>query len=264
VSRSAVEDRQRPAGIDPRIQERRAEVRRRQVRRRRRVVVVVVAAVATGVGAWLLLHSSLLSARVVTVVGARGAPAAEVVAAGGLEHDPPLIDVGAATVVGIERLPWVARATVAREWPDGVRVRVVERVPVAAVALGPQGAPGGWALVDRTGRVVADASQPPAGLVWLGGVGAPGAPGTTLRGAGAALEVAASLPRAFSSQVEEVVEGPGGDVTLHLSSPLEVYLGSTVDLHQKFEDVAAVLAGGSLSAGDVVDVSAPATPVVRG
>lgn len=256
--RSRRSDRQ--GAIDPRIRERRTEVLRAQATRRLRVALAVLVVVLLAVGAWFALHSRIFAARVVTVVGAGHTPTAEIIAAAGLTDHPPLIDVTGAAAAGVERLPWVATATVSREWPDGVRVTVVERTPVAAVALA---APAGTsALVDRTGRVLADTAQVPAGLVTLGGTGAPGAPGTTLAGASAALRVAASLPKAFAAQVTEVVQS-GGQVTLHLTSPLTVDLGSTVDLHQKYEDVAAILGGSSLVAGDVIDVSAPGQPVVR-
>jgi hypothetical protein len=62
--------------------------------------------------------------------------------------------------------------------------------------------------------------------------------------------------------VAEIDQGRAGDLTLHLTSPLTVNLGSTVDLQKKFEDVAAILAGAPLHPGDVIDVSAPDAPVV--
>jgi hypothetical protein len=59
-----------------------------------------------------------------------------------------------------------------------------------------------------------------------------------------------------------VVEQSPQELTLQLTSPVTVDLGSTVQLRQKFEDVAAILAGASLHTGDVIDVSAPRAPVV--
>ena len=250
-----------PAPIDPRIRARRAQVLHTQARRRLRWTLGVTAVLVMVAGGWLVLHSRLLSARVVTVVGSAHTPAADVIAAGGLTRDPPLIDVGGATAARIEELPWVAKATVQRNWPDGVRVVVVERTPVAVVA---ETAPAkGWALVDRSGKVLADVAQPPAGLVQVAGTAPPGLPGSTVTGTRAALAVASTLPKAFAAQVTQVQETAGGDVTLHLTSPLTVYLGSTASLHEKYEDTAAVLAGASLASGDVIDVSVPDAPVVR-
>ncbi|MDA8074444.1 MAG: hypothetical protein M0Z40_04290, partial [Actinomycetota bacterium] len=64
-------------------------------------------------------------------------------------------------------------------------------------------------------------------------------------------------------QVTSVAEDRAREVTLQLTSGLDVYLGSTAQLAQKEEDVAAILRGAVLQAGSMIDVSAPATPVVR-
>lgn len=249
--------REHAESIDPRIRARRAEVLRGRSRRRLRVVLCVAAVLAIVAGGWAFLHSRVLSARVVKVAGAVHTPASEIVSVAGLADHPPLIDVTGAAAVRLERLPWVAHATVTREWPDGVRIRVVERTPVAAVADG-----SGWVVVARSGKVLARATAPPATLVRISTLAAPGRPGTTLRTARPALTVAATLPNAFKRQVASVQTSPRGTVTLHLTSGLTVDLGSTVALKQKYEDVAAILSGARLASGQVIDVSAPAAPVV--
>lgn len=247
--------------IDPRIHARRAAVLRTEARRRLRLALAVLAVVVVVAAGWLALHSRLFAARVVTVVGAVHTPVDQVVDAAGLADHPPLVDVGGAAVAGIERLPWIAHATVSREWPDGVRITVREWVAVAAVPEVP--ASDGWALLDRTGRVLALQSQPGPGLVRVSGSAPPGAPGSTVHGLAAALRVAASLPEAFAGEVTGVTEDRDGDVTLQLTSALTVYLGSTEQLGEKYEDVAAVLSGATLTSGSTIDVAAPATPVVR-
>ena len=256
--------RARPAAhdtaIDPRIRARRAEVLRSEARRRLRVALTVLAAVLLVAAGWLLLHSRLFSARVVTVVGAVHTPVAQVIDAAGLADHPPLLDVGPAAAAGVERLPWVAGATVVREWPDGVRITVRERVPVGIVEEA--GTPPRWAVVDRRGTVLAVTGRPPP-LPRVVASTRPGTPGSVVPHLGAALRVAATLPPAFRAQVASVSEDRAGDVTLKLTSALTVYLGSTVNLHEKYEDVAAILAGAALQAGSTLDVAAPATPVVR-
>lgn len=247
--------------IDPRIRARRAEILRTEARRRLRIALAVLAVLVALAGAWFLLHSRILSARVVTVVGSVHTPVSEIVDAAGLAAHPPLIDVGAAAVAGVDRLPWVARATVTREWPDGVRIHVVERTPVAAM---PEPSPAGeWAVLDRGGEVLAVTSKPPAALVRVSAATTVAlAPGTTLTFLRAALDVAATLPAAFGAQVTDVRQDMHGTVTLQLTSPVTVYLGSTASLAQKYEDVAAILAGAPLPRGATVDVASPAAPVV--
>ncbi|MGH2929430.1 MAG: cell division protein FtsQ/DivIB [Solirubrobacteraceae bacterium] len=215
-------------------------------------------------GGWFALHSRIFSARVVTVAGSTHTPYRQVVRAAGLEGAPPLVDVGAGAAAGVDRLPWVSSAHVAREWPDGVRIDVVERTPAAAVAeRGRRGTGRAWAVVDRSGRVLEIASKVPAGLVVVSGQGRAGVPGSTVAADHSALGVAASLPKAFSSQVTRVVEDAQGQVTMHLESPVEVDLGPANRLRQKYEDVSAILAGAQLAPGDVIDVSAPGAPVVE-
>ena len=249
------------SAIDPRIRARRAEVLRTEARRRLRAALAVLGAVVVLAGGWFALHSRLFAARVVTVVGAVHTPVDRIVTAAGLADHPPLIDVGAAAVAGVERLPWVAQATVSREWPDGVRITVRERMPVAVVQEVPASA--GWALVDRRGRVLAVSTRPLQGLPHVESAVAPGPPGARARDVRAALAVVRSLPKAFAGQVASVAEDRKGDVTLQLTSALTVYLGSTEQLRQKYEDVAAILEGATLTPGSTIDVAAPATPVVR-
>jgi len=76
--------------------------------------------------------------------------------------------------------------------------------------------------------------------------------------------VAATLPPAFRAQVARVVVNARHQVELQLTTPVSVDLGSDTQLHQKYEDVAALLAGASFSAGDVIDVTVPDAPTVSG
>ena len=59
-----------PVAIDPRILERREGVARQRTRRRLRMAAVVGAVVVVAAGAWAALHSPVLAARHVTVIGA--------------------------------------------------------------------------------------------------------------------------------------------------------------------------------------------------
>ncbi len=145
--------------MDPRISARRTEVTRQQGRRRLRLVGIVVAVVVVGFGGWCLLHSSLFSARAITVVGATHETAAQIEAEGGLASHLPLLDIQTGAVAkGIERLPWVRSASVSVHWPDGVRVVVSERVSKLVMPA----AGGKWAELDAKGRVLdVVATRPP-------------------------------------------------------------------------------------------------------
>jgi cell division protein FtsQ len=249
--------------MDPRIRQRRAEVARRHGRRRLTVILAAALVVALVVVGWEALHSTVFRATVVTVHSPAVVPASEVVTAAGLGDEPPLIDVNpGAVAAAVERLPWVARASVVRHWPDAVVVTVTARVAVVQVKAWT-----GTALVDGTGRVLADHGAAVAGLITVavsGPDGLPGRPGSTLGAAGrAAVLVAATLPPAFRAQVTGVTS-QDGVLHLTLTSPVTVDLGSTSALNQKYEDVAAILAGTTLHPGDIIDVVAPGAPTVTG
>jgi cell division protein FtsQ len=248
--------------MDPRIRDRRVGVTRARGRRRLHLVLGLVVVTGLVLGGWYLAHSSLLSARVIVVSGAAHTTPQEVIAVAGLADHPPLVDVNPGTVAArIEGLPWVAKATVRRQWPDGVRISLTQRSPDAVIAL----AAGKVALVDGTGRVLALVASAPPGLVTLTVPGHVGGAGTTLgSAAGPAVRVADTLPAAFRTQVATITVGPDGQVTLGLTSPLHVDLGTATELAAKYEDVAALLSGATLHPGDVIDVTVPDSPTVEG
>jgi cell division protein FtsQ len=214
------------------------------------------------VGAWFLVHSSVLSARSVTVVGATHETAAQVKVAGDLNSHRPLIDIQTATTAAaIAQLPWVKSAKVSVHWPDGVRVVISEEVPALAMAE----AGGRWAELSADGRILTTVATQPAGLMVISGPTLPGAIGSTLTGADrAALGVATTLPNSFRAQVTAVRVEPGGWIQLSMTTPVLVDLGTTTQLSAKYEDVSSILAGAALHDGDVIDVSVPDAPTVTG
>jgi cell division protein FtsQ len=250
------------SGIDPRISARRTEVTRQLGRRRLRLAGVVLAVIAVLFGIWSLLHSSMFSARVVTVVGAPHETATQVKAAARLATQPPLLDVNTGTAAtGIEQLPWVRSASVSLHWPDGVRIVITERVPQLVMST----AGGQWAVLDAGGRVLADVATRPPGLIEVTGPQAPGAPGTALGAADQlGLRIAATLPASFRAQVTEVKVESAGFVQLAMTTPILVDLGDASQLHAKYEDVSAALAAATLHVGDIIDVSVPGAMTVTG
>jgi cell division protein FtsQ len=257
-----------PAGpaVDPRIRQRHAAVKRHVDRRRLAVVVAVVSVVVLAVAAVAVLHSPLLSVRRVEVVGPHAeTPTAVIVRAAGIGGHPPLVDVDTASVAArVESLPFVRTARVTRSWPSTVRIAVTARVPALVMAV----PGGGWAELDRAGRVLARVPARPAGLPLLtvhqvGGPLAPPVVGASVAGsARPGVEVAATLPPAFSAQVTVVTELPAQTVDLTLSSGLTVVLGTVADLHAKYVDVASIIAGAPLHGAKTIDVSVPQAPTV--
>lgn len=254
--------------IDPRIWQRRLSIQRSQGRRRLQWiggVAVVLFLVAVAVA---LLHTRWFSAQVVTVSGSHPhTTEAAIVAAAGLQHHPPLISVDpGATARRVEALPFIASAQVERHWPDGVQIKVTERVPVVQMA----GPGSSSSILDGDGRTLSvAATRVPGLLVYTVGTGAtavhPAPVGRSLPPAAAAgLVVSRSLPPAFSAQVVSVSVAQNGSISLALDSGITVLLGSDADLRAKFEDVAAIIAHGSLRATSTIDVTVPQSPTVGG
>lgn len=248
--------------MDPRIHRRRVEVRREEGRRRLRVLVGITAVALTGVGGWAATGSPLLDLDRVVIEGATHTTPEEARFASGLRTGEPLVDVDEAMAErGVETLPWVAEATVRRRWPGEVRIRLLERAPVAVT-----GSEGGTsALVDGTGRVLAWVDTPPPGMAVLTGVPPAGPPGSTLSSESvAALSVAVALPAELRSRIAAVAPagGTGGEVELTLSPEGSIRLGPPVDLDRKFAAIRAVLAQVDLRNLAVIDVRRPDSPVL--
>lgn len=249
----------RPA-IDPRIRQRRLDVQRREGRRRLWflvAVVVVLGATAAGLAA---SRSALLDVERIEVRGATRTPQPAVLAAGGLERHPLMVDVDTPRVArGVETLPWVLRARARRAWPSTVVVDVTERTPAAVVRAGP-----GWAVVDAAGRVLELTGARPPGPPALAVPVVPGGPGTTLpAAAGDSLRVVAALPLGLVGRVTDVASTPGGDVVLVLGAPAgQVRLGPPEDLEAKLTAAATVLEKANLARLAVIDVRVPAAPVL--
>lgn len=245
--------------IDPRIRERRSEVRRSQRRRRLAVLAGAVTVSVVAAGAWGASRSPLLDVDRVEVMGTVRTDAAEVARASGLRRGRPLVDVDTdAAADRAERLPWVLRAAVQREWSGTVSIEVTERDPVAAARAGE-----GWALVDAEGRVLAAAPAPPAGLPSVIAASPVGPPGSRLpAGWDAVLEVAKAAPPSLLPRVSAIVEVEGGVVELTLGTGGVVRMGPPQQLKEKFTAIETVLGQVDTRGLAVLDVRVPRTPVL--
>jgi cell division protein FtsQ len=252
--------------IDPRIRQRRVAIRRSEGRRRLVWMAALVVVLVVAGGGWALLHTRWFSAQVVAVQGMHPHTTdAAIEAAAGLNRHPALVSADPGAMAHrIEALPFIATARVGRQWPDGMSVAVTERIPTLVMA-----GPGtSWSVLDGTGRTLQVTAAKPAGLVTTvvhtaNGVVPPPPAGHSLpRAAATALRVGRTLPAAFSAQVTSLTAAPDGTLSLTLNSGITVLLGTDADLAAKYEDVAAIIAHGSLLGAKVIDVSVPQSPTV--
>lgn len=254
-----------PAAIDPRLKERRTEVTRAAGRRRLRILIRTLVVVAVGAGMVGLVFSPALDVDTVKVEGARNTAGAAVTKAAGLDSGrTAMLTLDRMAMAGrVERLPWVARATVERSWPSTVVIRVVERRPVATLPVA-----NGVALVDATGRVLATVTSPPPGLVAIGVPPRPRLAGVTAEPTVQhALRVVTALPARLAEQVAAVaVTGEAADATfdLDLHTGVKVQVGLPTDLAAKFRAALAVLDAEQPPRGSILDVRVARSPTLRG
>jgi cell division protein FtsQ len=243
--------------MDPRLRARRIAVRRDEGRRRlRRVIALGVLLLATLV-VFGLTQSPVLDVDRINVTGSVHTSPEVVRAASGIRIHRPMttVDLDRARR-GILALPWVQSVSVAREWPASIRVKVTERTPVATVAAGQSG----FALVDRTGRVLATGPTPTPGLVALANVPPAGAPGSVLAPeANDALTVATSLLPPLVPKVAAVAAAPDG-VELQLAAGGKVRLGPATDVLAKLVAADTVLSQVDVSHLCALDVRVASAP----
>jgi cell division protein FtsQ len=241
--------------VDPRVRERWVAVRRDAGRRRLRVVVAAGAVLVLLAIAWGVSVSPLLDVDHVTVRGLDRVTAAEVETAAGIHPGDAMawLDAGRA-VRGVEALPFVGRVTVTREWPDTVRITVVERRPVAWLD-----GPGGKVVVDGTGRVLESVASPPPGLPQLVGTKVVPGPGATVVPVGGA-RVAAGLRGLAAAGTQSVTVTDTG-VTLQLVAGPEIRMGAATRVAVKLRAALAVLGASAGTEVHYVDVSVPTNPV---
>jgi cell division protein FtsQ len=245
--------------MDPRIRERRVAVRRDEGRRRLRVLLAIAGAVAAVALAYAVTRSPLLDVDRVDVAGATNTPMADVERAAGLDRKPQLADLDPAVAADrIERLPWVEEATVVRHWPGTVEVSLVERVPAATLPA----TAGGWAVVDRTGRVLATAGEPGPGLVQINAVPAP-APGAEADAdVQGALRVLDALPPSLSERVNGLTVAEDGTVDVHAVDLPIIHFGPPAQVRPKLVALATLVARTDLRGVDAIDVRVPTAPVL--
>jgi cell division protein FtsQ len=239
--------------INPRIRERRIEVQREAGRRRLRVLLVVSCVLSIAGLTFLAVTSPLLDVDRIRVDGAQHVTDAQVRAATGVHLHDHLLFVDAASVARrIETLPWIAHASVKRDFPGTLQVIVREYVPIAFVKV-----PDGVMLVAGNGHVIAHADTAPAGATEIRGVRAAPAAGDLLAPPVAA-GLVAHLPGALRRQVT-AVDVSNDNLALVLASG-QIRLGDSRDLPAKAASALAVMAHLGAQTWSYIDVSTPSRP----
>jgi cell division protein FtsQ len=264
--------------IDPRIRQRRIEVRREEGRRRLKFLCTLLAAALVATAGFGITHSWLLAVHHVEVTGTAHTSREEVIAAAGIGDGDLMIDIHPGRLVArLDGLPWVASAAVSRHWPTTVQIRITERVPAALIPS----QPGLMAVIDGTGRVLAVGPAPsgpalgatPAAaarrLPTILGLEPAGRPGSwlgddgRLQGALALIAaVAADGPPSLRDRISTVSVAQDGQLSATLTPSVTVHLGPPDQLDSKLLALRALLEQVDLKGVTSIDVRVPDAPVL--
>lgn len=226
-----------------------------RARRRRRVLIVIAVLLVIGGLVWSVLKSPWATVERIEVTGTDRVSIDAVRAEAALELGYPLLLARTDDIAARVRQQRLVRSVqVQRHWPSAIRIRVVERVPVAALPAG-----SGLSLVDRDGVEIERVTVAPAGLPRLE-VARGRAAVPALRGALAVLQ---ALPPNISARLLAIgADSPDGiwlkvrDSTVPGGARVE--WGDSAHTPRKARVLTALL----LQHGIVYDVRSPDMPAV--
>jgi cell division protein FtsQ len=227
--------------------------------------ILGVAALVTS--AWAVSVSPAFELRTLEVTGLSHLTRRQVVSLSGVAQDENVLWLSAGAVASrLERSsPWIASAAVSRSLPGTVRIEIVEREPIAAVADGAR-----WLLVAADGVVLQETRKDP-GLPLIEGAlappaGRPGGQGLSVGrsdpGLAAGARVLAAMGERLRSRIEAVVTGNEGVVVLRLRTGTRVLYGEATEATAKARTLGAVLrwADDTGATLERLDLRAPRAP----
>jgi cell division protein FtsQ len=230
------------------------------LRRRRRLSLALLAVLVCSpllAGGWLWLrHSSLVAVQRVGISGVHGPDARAIDAA---------LTRAARRMSTLDVRPGALRAAVApfrvvrdlratASFPHGLRIRVIEQPPVAALVVG------GVRTAAAADGVVLGPALLTGSLPTVGGASQP-VTGERLRGGSvlAALTVLGAAPAPLARVLTRAFTGPKG-LTVVMRNGLLVYFGDASRPHAKWLSLARVLADPNSAGASYVDERLPERP----
>jgi cell division protein FtsQ len=228
--------------------------------RHRRVRIALLAVLVTLpllVGGWLLLrNSSFVAVEHIRVSGVHGveAHAIETALAGAADHMSTLDIHTAALRAAVMSFPVVRSVRAIPSFPHGLRIEVVEQLPVAALSIG-----GARTAVAADGVVLGPAllsSSLPAVAGYHEALVGARVQGPNVL---AAVAVLGAAPTPLRRVLARVYTGPDG-LTVAFRSGLLAYFGDATRPHAKWISLARVLADPSSAGASYVDVRLPERP----
>jgi cell division protein FtsQ len=219
------------------------------------VVGLVTTAVVVAAGYMWLRDSSLVSVRKVKVSGVGGPDARQIRSALIIAaRNMTTLDVNIGQLrTAVEPYPDVKSIEVSTQFPHGMRIRVVEQVPVAVVVEA-----GRRVEVAGDGTLLQDAS-PAASLPTIALAVPPG--GRRLTGYPLSeVQLLAAAPYQLLARIGGVSDGPAHGLAAQLRNGPSIYFGDPSQLAAKWTAATAVLANSGSASADYIDVTDPSRP----
>jgi cell division protein FtsQ len=223
------------------------------------VIALVLAVLALG-GAWLWLRDSpLVAVHKVTITGVSGPDAAQIrsaLDASGKSMTTLDVQMGHLRTA-VAPFPVVKALHVSTDFPHGLRIAVVEQVPVAVVV-----APGRRINVSADGTLLHDATASSP----LPAIDVSVAPGGTHLTGPPRQQVAllAAAPYPLLAKIGQVSTSASHGLIAELRDGPVVYFGAAHRLGAKWNAAAQVLADTGSDGAAYIDVTDPARPVAGG
>jgi cell division protein FtsQ len=221
-----------------------------------RVALAAVAALALLGGGWLWLRdSSLVAVRKVAISGVYGPEAAQIRSALTLSaRNMTTLDVRVGQLrTAVGPYPVVKDLRVSTQFPHGMRIRVIEQLPVGALIAG-----GHAVAVTGDGTLLNDIAtgslpQVPVRLL-------PGGSQVTDRPTLDALALLSVTPARMLSRIAQVTDGSAHGLVAQLRSGPGIYFGDASQLDAKWTAATEVLADPSSAGATYIDVTDPSRP----
>lgn len=208
-------------------------------------------------GGWLWFRDSpLVSVNKVTITGASGPDAAAVrTALEASARSMTTLDVQTSRLyAAVSAYPVVQALRVTTQFPHGMRIRVVEQLPVANVVVA-----GRRIAVAPDGALLHDLASVPF-LPTIELSVPPGGPRLTDSLDLESLAAARTAPRLLRARIETISVLSGHGLVARIHDGPAVYLGDGSRLRAKWSAVVAVLADSNSAGASYIDVTDPGRP----
>ncbi len=238
---------------------RRLRLRRRLTLSSRKVRLGLLSAIVAGgllLGGWLWLRdSSLVAVTRVTVTGQSGPDAAAIrTALVGAARGMTTLDVSMSTLrTAVSPFPVVEDLRVSTQFPHGMRIRVIERLPVAVVSVG------GRRIAVASDGTLLHESQPTSTLPVVPLTVPPGGP-RLINPALQAIKLLAAAPAELLPRIGQVTTVQGHGLVAQIRGGPSIYFGLAADARAKWIAATEVLADPGSAGATYIDVTDPVRP----